>query len=378
MIFTVFCTSAHPVDLLAQAPWQAELLEYSWGHVRQPGELVRLVACRPGDTLPSDRLARVVRTTSWSSHPFTGDAFPPYDVAASLLEWLFTERIEGSVLLLAQGSIFRAPVTHEAVRGTAQAMAWDGLPGGDGPFGLGPAFKFLDLCCVDRTLTLPAVTLPLLIHSSDLRRIAPRWLEMMSIIRPETNVGTQGPREDADAIAYAIAAAEAGIVHTVTDFTVGTGAKTGTAPILDYRRPIASARGKTVWDAGTWGGGDVVAAKHAAPGIGREFLTTLAEFAARRKEGADLAFMRPCRHPRVREAKILGQLFLDVPGRSDTVTVDASGAAIWECCDGTRSLAEIHRDVEARFAKPPGSLRDEIAAVIERLSNVGALRLDRV
>jgi hypothetical protein len=373
MIFTVFCTTAH-----AQAPWQAELLEYSWGHVRQSGELVRLVACGPDDTLPSDRLARVVRTTTWSPHPYTGDVYAPYDLAASLLEWLFTERIEGSVLLLAQNSLFRAPVTQEATPGTAQAMAWDGLPRGDGPFGLGPEFQFLDLCCVDRTLTLPAVTLPLLIHAGDLRRIAPRWLELMSIIRPETNTGPQGPREDADAIAYAIAAAEAGIVHTVREFAAGTSASSSAAPILDYRRPIVSAKGKPVWESQTHDGGDVIEAKRAAPGIGREFLTTLAEFAARRKEGSDLAFLRPCRHPRVREARILGQLFLEIPGRSDTVSVNASGTAIWEACDGVRSLAEINRHLEARFEQPSGSLRDDIATVIERLSNVGALRLERV
>jgi hypothetical protein len=373
VIFTVFCTTAHP-----QAPWQAELLEYSWGHVRQPGELVRLVASNPEDRLPDDRLARVVRTTSWSPHPYTGDAYTPYDLAASLLEWLFTERIDGSILLLAQNNIFRAPVTREATRGTVQAMAWDGLPRGDGAFGLGSAFGFLDLCCVDRTLALPKVALPLLIHSSDLRRIAPRWLELMSIIRPETNTGPQGPRADADAIAYAIAAAEAGLVHELTEFAVGTNAPTSTAPILDYRRPIASASGKPMWGAETYDGGEVIAAKRAAPGIGREFLTTLAEFAARRKQGADLAFLRPCRNQRVREARILGRLFLEIPGRSDTVSVNASGAAIWECCDGVRSLAEINGHLEARFAMAPGSLREDVDAVIQRLGNVGALTLERM
>ena len=111
-------------------------------------------------------------------------------------------------------------------------MAWPGLPRGDGPFGLGPGFRFLDACCVDRSLALPAVKLPLLIHSSDLRRIAARWLEMMSILRVETNVGRAGPRDDADAIAYAIAAAEAGVAHTVADFAIGTDASNGAEPIV--------------------------------------------------------------------------------------------------------------------------------------------------
>lgn len=327
MIFTVFCTTADP-----QAQWQAELLEYSWGRARQPGELVRLVAAAPGDALPRHRLARVVPTLSWSPHPFNRDRYPPYDTAASVLEWLFTERVDGTVLLVGESAIFRLPIAREAERGTAHAMAWPGLPRGDGPFGLGPGFRFLDACCVDRSLALAAVKLPLLIHSSDLRRLAARWLEMMSIIRVETNVGARGPRDDADAIAYAIAAAEAGVAHTVVDFAIGNDASDGAEPIV-------------------------------------------AEFEARRAEGADLAFLRPCPHPGVREGRILGQLFLEIPGRSDTLTLNASGAAIWGLCDGVRSLAEVNRDLEARFAMPAGSLRGDVAAVIERLEGIGALRL---
>jgi len=327
VIFTVFCTSADP-----QAQWQAELLEYSWGRARQPGELVRLVATAPGDALPRHRLARVVQTQRWSPHPFNRDPYPPYDTAASLLEWLFTERVDGTVLLLDERSILRAPSEREAEHGTAHATAWPGLPRGDGPFGLGPEFRFLDICCVDRSLALTAVKPPLLIHSSDLRRLAARWLEMMSIIRVETNVDARGPRDDADAIAYAIAAAEAGVAHTVADFAIGTDASEGAAPIV-------------------------------------------AEFAARRAEGTDLAFLRPCPHPGVREGRILGQLFLDIPGRSDTVSLNVSGAAIWSLCDGVRSLAEVNRDLEARFAMPAGSLRGDVDAVIKRLDGLGALRL---
>jgi len=327
VIFTVFCTTADP-----QAQRQAELLEYSWGRARQPGELVRLAATAPGDALPRHRLARVVATLSWSPHPFTGDPYPPYDIAASLLEWLFTERVDGTVLLVAENSIFRSPVAREAERGTAHAPGWPGLPRGNGPFGLGPDFRFLDVCCVDRSLTLAAVKLPLLIHSDDLRKLAARWLEMMGIIRAETNIDSRGPREDADAIAYAIAAAEAGVAHSVTDFDIGTEASDGAKAIV-------------------------------------------ADFSARHAEGADLAFVRPCPHPGVREARMMGQLFLEIPGRSDTVTLNASGAAIWGLCDGVRSLAEVNRELEARFAMPAGSLRSDIATVIERLEGIGALRL---
>lgn len=373
MIFTVFCT---PNDARMQR--QAELLEFSWGSVRQPGELVRLVASWSGEPAPQHRFARVVATQSWSPHPYTGDAYAPYDTAASLLEWLFTERIEGTVLLLDPSCILRAPVVTEVGRGRAQAMAWPALPRGEGPFGLGPAFASLERFCVDRTLALPAVTLPLLIHSSDLARIMPRWLELTSIIRAETAGAAEGPRRDADRIAYVIAAAEAGIGHTAADLSVGTGAAASVAPVLDYRDPIASLQGEIVWDPAAERSWDGVAPENAPPGTGREFLTILGGFVARRDQGRELAFLRPCRRKGVREGRLLGSVFLDIPGRSDTVSLNASSAAIWECCDGNRSLAEINQALEARFAMPPGSLQADVRAAIERFEGLGALKLEPV
>ncbi|RFC39874.1 MAG: Coenzyme PQQ synthesis protein D (PqqD) [Candidatus Nitrotoga sp. CP45] len=358
--------------------WQSELLEYSWGRARQPGELVRLVAARPGEPTPCHRLARVVETLSWLPHPYTGDLYPPYHKAAALLEWLFTERIEGTIVLLESNCVFRFPVISEIKRGQPKAAAWPDLPRGDGPFGLGSGFEFLEKFCVDRTIDLPAVTLPVLIHSSDLRKIVARWLELMSIIRAETAGTANGSLSDADNIAYAIAAAEAGIQHTVADLGAGIEAQQNVAPILDYRHPIASTDGDIAWDPGTYRNWEPVQPERAQPGPGREVLTLLSEFLERREQGLELAFLRPCRHKGVREGKILGSMFLDIPGRADTVSLNSSGAAIWEVCDGTRSLAEINRELETRFEMPPGSLRADIEVVIKRLERIGALRLEPV
>jgi hypothetical protein len=57
------------------------------------------------------------------------------------------------------------------------------------------------------------------------------------------------------------------------------------------------------------------------------------------------------------------------------VSLNPSGAAIWEICDGTRSLAEINQELETRFEMPPGSLRPDVEVVIKRLEGIGALRL---
>lgn len=373
MIYTVFCTSTSE-----EMQWQSELLEYSWGRARQPGELVRLVSSSHEDPAPAHRLARVVKTLSWSPHPYTGDLYPPYHKAAALLEWLFTERIEGTILLLEPNSVFRSPVTTEIGRGQAKATVWSDLPRGDGPFGLGSGFDFLEKFCVDRTIELPSFTLPVMIHSSDLRKIVARWLELMSIIRAETAGKANGPLLNADDIAYVIAAAEAGIQHTAADLSVGIEAQQSIAPIIEYLRPIASTDGEIVWDPGTYRSWDPVQPDRTQPGPDREILTQLAEFIERRALGLELAFLKPCRHKGVREGKILGSMFLDIPGRADTVSLNSSGAAIWEACDGNRSFDEINQELETRFEMPSGSLRADVEVVIKRLERIGALRLEPV
>ncbi len=373
MIYTAFSSSGNE-----NTRWQAELLEYSWGRARQPGELVHLVDERPAHRAPRHRLARVVETQRWSPHPYTGDLYPPYQKAAALLEWLFVEQVEGTVLLLESTSVFRAPVADEVKPGQARATAWPELPRAAGPFGLGPDFKFLEGFCVDHALELPAIVLPVLIHSTDLRKIVARWLELMSIIRAETAGSARGPLPEADKIAYVIAAAEAGIPHTVAELGVSTetdATHASAASILDYHRPIPTLDGSVGWDAGTYRDWGPVQPEYAKPGLGREFLSMLAELLERRAQGLELAFQRPCRQAGVREGKILDSMFLDIPGRADTVTLNSSGAAIWEVCDGTRSVAEINHELETRFDMPPGSLRADIEVVIKRLEGIGALRI---
>ena len=327
MIFTVFCA---PALEAMQRP--AELLEFSWGKVRQPGELLRLAPTRPGVTAPRHRFARVVETLCWCPHPYSGDDSPSYDTPASLLEWLFTERVHGTILLVAPGWVFRSAVDTEVSPGRARATAWPELPRGDGPFGLGRGFDFLELCCVDRKLELAAVAPPLAIHSTDLLRMAARWLELISIVRAETAIPPDGPRLDADRIAYAIAAAEAGIGHDTAEFPVVPDAHASAASLA-------------------------------------------AEYDARRQI-SDLAFLRPQRGRGVREGRVLDSVFLEIPGRSDTLSLNPSGAAIWALIDGKRTLAEVMRELEQRYDVPAASLRADVDSVIARLQQVGALKLE--
>jgi hypothetical protein len=358
-----------------QAQWQADLLEYSWGQVRQPGELVRLVAVGPVDELPRHHHARVVDTLKWSPHPYTGDLYPAYNTAGGLLEWQTVEDVEGTILLLEPHCVFMSKVASEVEPGGAQGTRWVGLPRGNGPFGLSAEFRFLDAVCVDRTLPLQPVRLPALIHSDDLRKITARWLELTSIIRAETAAGGQVPLSDAHRIAYVIAAAEADVPHRVTDLGANTDVSELGSPLLDYSKPIASNNGGVLWDLNTYRAWQAVEPARAAAGAGKAFLALLADYVARRESGGELAFLRPCRRKGVREARILDRLFLDIPGRSDALALNASAAAVWELCDGKRSLAEVAYHLEEQFGMSPGGVRGDVQTVVERLEDIGALQL---
>ena len=130
-----------------------------------------------------------------------------------------------------------------------------------------------------------------------------------------------------------------------------------------------------LWDGAAYRDWDPVQPDAAAPGPERAFLGLLAVLRERHAQGSDGVLLRPFRQSGVREGRILGSMFLEIPGRADTVSLNSSGIAIWEVCDGTRSLAEINRELETRFEMPPGSLRADIEVVIKRLEGIGALRL---
>ena len=239
--------------------------------------------------------------------------------------------------------------------------------------------QFLERFSVNRSLLPAAVTLPLLVHSRDLRRIAPRWLELTGIIREELR-GKPIDASDADRIAYAVAAAEAEVEHEVRDFVLATGSGDGDAerhaPILSYAQPIESQDGQVVFDKRSYRPWQMPETDSGAAPGGRELLALLANFAGRREQGGDLAVLRPVRRAGVREARVLDQMVLDVPSRADSLSLNPSASAIWQLCDGHRSLYDIACELEARFDVPAGGLHADVEATAEFLEKTGSLELD--
>ena len=409
MIVTVFSTTHEPAD-----HWRSELLEYSWRRVEQPGELLRLVAAPPGAELPGHRHAQILKTLPWDPHPYGGGVrFRGFNLPASLLEWLFNRPIDATALLLDAHSVFFSPVTEETEPGRVLGTPWADLPRhDDGPFRLGPTFAYLDQVCVDRTLELPRVTWPLLIHTRDLIQIAARWLELTLLIRKECE-DYRGSHDEAHRIAYSIAAAEYDLAHEARrlgsgidveagdddlevdaveedarddgasddddgeEETEGSDDETG-APIYCYRSAVESPRGEILWDAGTYEPWQRPQAEQARPGPGRELLALIEEKIALEEAGGELAFLRPKRLDGVREARLLDQILLEIPGLEDCLSLNASAASIWELVDDQRTLGDIALELEREFEMESGSLRADVETTAGKLRDAGALEIARI
>lgn len=372
MIITVFVTT-HQED----EHWCAEFLEHSWIQAGQSGELVRLVACEPDAPLPMHSMARVVRTMPYNPHPYVHDEFAGYNLPAALLDWLYSEAVDATLLLLDVKSIFLEALEMEVSPGEAVGNTWREWPAGDGPFGLADRYINLRAFCVNRKLKPPRVQWPVLIHSRELRKMAARWLELTALIRCEAH-DNDGRPADAHKIAYAVAAAEYGVGHKSRKLASAPPDRRADRAVLSYAAPICSANGDTVWEADSyqpWSGCDPALAR---AGAGRAFLSRLQDYVAMRGSGEHLGLRRPRRCPGVREAHLPDRMVLEVPGIEQPLNLNSSAAAIWKLCDSTRTLADIADELEQRFEVPRGELCADIDRAINLLHAGGAVDLETV
>ena len=375
MIYTVFSTTDTPY-----MQWQSELLEFSWNRVGQPGELVRLVATDRPDAVPQHREARCVATRPWQIHPFTGDDYSPYNKPASLLEWLYREQPEGTVLLLDPDCVFRRPVRTEVPVGRPIGQHWI-----DGPSGLGPCggleqnFESLTEYCDVSLAGVAPVMIPNLIHTADLRRIAPRWLELTGLIRQHVRNHQDNPMWESDMFAFLLASAEYGLVHepgTLGACTNWPPEASSDAPVVHYCQPICDDQGQLLWSKGTYQPWQKPAPAEAARDLyGRELLE-LIEACANESgtlEECSTEEQYPRRRAGVRQSYEHTEMELQIPGDQEPLELNTTAEAIWLLCDGTRSASSIAAELATRFNTTSAEILPDIRRGLRTLEEAGAL-----
>jgi len=232
-LYSVVCTDTNPYG-----DWQTRLLEHSWRQTNMPGELVRLVAAPSDAPIPVHSVARVFHANSANTHPRMSEPYAGMNRLLSLEDWLERERPVGTVLILDCDFVFRSSVDIRARPGAPVAQEWFA-------FGTGEKLARLwgELTDVDRQSIQP-VTWPLLIHTSDLRRIMPRWIELTVQLRERIGMW------EADMFACVIVLAEFGLLcefQTLGAWMDWPESFVAGAPIIHYCQPVRNAEGETIW-----------------------------------------------------------------------------------------------------------------------------------
>ena len=376
MFYTVFST-----NLSEYMQWQSDLLEHSWQKVEQEGSLIRLVATDDPSKLPRQKYAECVATRLWDTHLETGDAYPIYNKPASLLEWLFRDRPEGTVLLLDPDCVFLRPVTRHVAPGFPAAQKWVNLtlqkPGARHPFGLPPKFSFLKDHCARVNLATTPVMIPTLIHTSDLRRVCARWLELCGIIRQHYRNAQGLPIWEADMYAYLAACAEYRLDHEPISLGICTNwrpADAPEAPIIHYCQAILDRDGNEIffkYRYRPWSRIDTTR-KPSQP-YGNDLIAIINDYV---DSAAALPLQwRPKRRDGVKEGRVLGEILLELPADGRSLWLNMSGRATWDLCDGQRTIDQIGSELEKRLSANGRDLKTDVQFLVEQLHRIGFLEI---
>jgi len=282
VIYSVVCTNVN--DYIN---WQCELLEYTWKRAKQPGSLIRLVNCREDTRLPEHRHARVVRVGSPRKRT---RRYIAYERLFALQDWLRREQPEGSVLILDPDCVFRRPVETEVAPGAPTAQHWVDFEstGRVWTYRRWPWSRKRNvvdaLYDLDRG-QLQAATWPALIHTRDLERILPAWIEATRVIRAATG------RWASDMLGFVIAAAESGLrfsLDVIGAFVKWPDELVGEAPIVHYCQDVYATDGSLLWAKRTYLPWEaVVGSEQAHHSYCRDLLAILNEYAALRRHDED-------------------------------------------------------------------------------------------
>tara|TARA_R110002126_G_scaffold213048_1_gene359499 strand:- start:17925 stop:19070 length:1146 start_codon:yes stop_codon:yes gene_type:complete len=378
MFYTVFSTNDSPF-----MQWQSDLLEYSWKRAGQEGALIRLVATDDPQNLPTQKYAQCVATRLWDTHPETADAYPVYNKPASLLEWVFRDKPEGTVLLLDPDCVFRRAIERRVAPGFPASQAWAHFstdnPAANNPFGLGERFAFLQDHCARVDLRIDPVMIPTLIHTRDLRKIGARWLELTGIVRENYRDGEGNRAWESDMFAYLAANAEYGLQHEPISLGICTNWEAEDAPdapIIHYCNAVLDKDGKALFNKHQytpWTRVDTATESQHASGC--ELIALLNAHIDNLLGVASPAALHnhPVWRDGVMEGRVHDDLLLEYPREDKSLWLNHSGKAIWALCDGSRTIGQIGSELSAQFSVDRDSLTAQVQTTAGQLHVAGFL-----
>jgi len=267
--------------------WQAEFLQYTYTKAGMRAPLTALVSV----TEEKPRTFSCSSVTVSNYRHCCGEAlYAPLNKPGGISDWLRTDRSpDETVFIVDPDSAFMNVIPEPGVApGQAYSQEHRYLHSDL------PASKVVlrRHCSAKLHNRVQPVGIYILIRKSDLRRLAPRWLQKSIEIRSDRTCRDALPHNGwvSEMWGYVIAAAESGIHHHIADLSQATGENQLSAPIIHYCFPVVK-RDAPPWRSGTKG---VLWSKWSyhpwqiplipsnAPPEGRALLARLAEFAALR------------------------------------------------------------------------------------------------
>jgi len=82
---------------------------------------------------------------------------------------------------------------------------------------------------------------------------------------------------------------------------------------------------------------------------------------------------KPRQLPGIVTSEVLDELVAYVPASSQAVSLNVSARAIWELCDGSRTVDDICNELSEPAGMPPEGLRRDVQAAIDQMRDLGLL-----
>jgi Rps23 Pro-64 3,4-dihydroxylase Tpa1-like proline 4-hydroxylase len=326
---------------------------------------VHLAACADTRALPRHRYARAYRTRPANSDPATGTAYVPVNRLFSLRQWLQEESPQGTVLMLDPDCAFRYAIADGVEPGRPVAQHWVDFSPELFQTEAMRARLGLD---EHAAASVQQATWPLLIHTEDLRRILPTWIEYVTALEPVLGW-------ERDMFAFTAACARAGLVFSLRPVGVYMGwpeRVAAQAPVIHYCQKIRDENGDILWFKQEYVPWEPVRrAEHAALDYAREFLHMLDAFAAgKRTEILDGRFALA---PGWRLDVVQGQHQLRQDNGAAVIELNETGALVAGLCDGVRLGRDISALLCEAYPEQAEQISRDLVACLDRLCADGAL-----
>ena len=82
----------------------------------------------------------------------------------------------------------------------------------------------------------------------------------------------------------------------------------------------------------------------------------------------------PSHKPGVLHYDVLDEMVVYCPDSMQAASLNESARAIWELCDGTRTIEDICTELASQVGLPKEQLQDDVNSVIDRLRQLDFLR----